>query len=280
MRTYQTADLGDRVVAYLDEGAGAPLVFIHAFPLNATMWAPQLDRLPPGWRALAPDLRGFQYSRHGGASPARHVSDYASDLLRLVAEVAAGPAVLVGLSMGGYVAFECWRQRPDLVRALVLADTRAEADSDEARAKRRDMQALVRREGPPALAEAMLPTLLGAATQTAEPHRVVEVRKMIVGNTADAIVDALEALRTRPDSRETLPEITCPTLVVVGAEDTLTPPAMAEALAAGLSDVQQVTIPLAGHLSNIEQPDAFNAALFGWLERRFGTGADAREHKA
>jgi 3-oxoadipate enol-lactonase len=266
MLTYATRDLGGRTLAFLDVGAGAPLVLLHAFPLNAAMWGPQLDHLPEGWRALAPDLRGFQHSRRGGAPPAVHVGDHAADVVALLEGEAGGaPAVIVGLSLGGYIAFECWRQRPDLIRGLVLADTRAEADTDEARHKRGEMQDVARAHGASAIADAMVPKLLGATSQTSEPHLTTEVRRRIEASSPDAIIDALQALATRPDSRPTLSSITCPTLVIVGEEDDLTPPAMAQTIADGIAGASLVTIPRAGHLSNLEQPDAFNAALHGFL---------------
>jgi pimeloyl-ACP methyl ester carboxylesterase len=272
MADYRTLDLGDRTIACLDEGSGAPLAFLHAFPLNATMWRSQLQALPPGWRAIAPDLRGFQHSRRDGAPPARHVADHAADVLDLLGALRVGPVVLVGLSMGGYIAFECWRQRPDLIAGLVLADTRAEADSDEARARRVAMRETVQSGGPGAVAEAMLPGLLGASTQTSDPHVAVEVRGMIERTTADGIADALEVLRTRPDSRATLGTITSPTLIVVGAEDGLTPPALSQAMADAIPGATLVTIPRAGHLSNLEHPIAFNDALRSWLDERFPHG--------
>lgn len=272
MSSYVTRDQGGCRLAWLDAGSGAPLVFLHAFPLNATMWQPQLDRVPAGWRALAPDLRGFRASWTEGGPPARHVADHAADVLALMRHTGAMPAVLVGLSMGGYIAFECWRQQPDAVAGLVLADTRAEADTDEARAKRRQMQDLARSGGAAAVADAMLPALLGATSQTTDPHRAVEVRRLIEGNRPDAIVDALEVLATRPDSRDTLPRITCPALVLVGEEDSLTPPPLAAAMASALPDATLVTIPRAGHLSSLEHPLAFNRALHEWLHSTFHDG--------
>ncbi len=272
MQPYSRLDLAGHTLAWLDEGRGAPIVFLHAFPLNATMWRPQLEHLPAGWRGVAPDLRGFQHAWRDGASPARHVRDHAQDVFTLIDHLAAAPAVIVGLSMGGYVAFECWRQRPDAIAGLVLVDTRAEPDTDDARAKRRQMQHLVRTAGPSAVADAMLPSLLGASTQTTDPHRAVEVRRLIEANRADAVSDALEALASRPDSRPTLGGITCPTLVVVGEEDALTPVPMARTIASGIADATLVVLPRAGHLSSLEHPVAFDAALHGWLDATFPDG--------
>jgi 3-oxoadipate enol-lactonase len=230
------------------------------------MWASQLDALPAGWRGVAPDLRGFGRSARGG-SPARRVADHADDVLALVQAIGAGPAVLVGLSMGGYIAFECWRRRSSAIRALVLADTRAEADAEDARARRVALQEVAAREGTGAVVNAMLPGLLGATTHMANPHLSVEVRRWAMETEADGVIDALEVLRTRPDSRATLATIDCPTLVIVGEEDTLTPPALSRVIADGIGGATLIQLPHAGHLANIEQPDAFNAALTAWLRK-------------
>jgi 3-oxoadipate enol-lactonase len=183
----------------------------------------------------------------------------------LIASLGTGPVVLAGLSMGGYIAFECWRRRPAAIRGLVLADTRAEADTDEARARRVAMQARARTEGTGAVIDAMLPGLLGATTQTSDPHVAHEVRAWALETPGEAVADALEALRTRPDSRPTLSTITVPTLVIVGVEDTLTPPPAARLIADGVIGASLVEVPAAGHLSNVEQPAAFDTALHRWL---------------
>ena len=266
--TTHDVTLGTTRLSVTEAGGGHPLVFLHAFPLNARMWAPQLTTLPHGWRGIAPDLRGLGRSPRG-AAPARHVHDHARDVLALIDALALGPVVLAGLSMGGYVAFECWRQRPSAIRGLVLADTRAEADSDEARARRVAMQGTVGREGTAAVIEAMLPGLLGATTHVTDPHVAVQVRAWACDAEPDGVADALEALRTRPDSRSTLATITCPTLVVVGAEDTLTPPDLSRMIAEGIVGARLVTIRGAGHLANVEQPAAFTAALASWLTDTF-----------
>jgi 3-oxoadipate enol-lactonase len=256
---------GDTTLAVTEAGDGAPIVFLHAFPLDARMWTPQLSTLPDRWRGVAPDLRGFGQSV--GQPPARAIGDHAADVLALIDAVQGGPVVLAGLSMGGYIAFECWRRRPTAVRALVLADTRAEADTDEARAKRVKMQALAQASGATAVIDAMLPNLLGATTQTGNPHLAQEVRGWAAATPASGIVDALEVLRTRPDSRPTLSTITCPTLVIVGREDALTPPSAAQVMRDGIAGARYVEIAEAGHLANVEQPQAFNAALHAFLAR-------------
>jgi 3-oxoadipate enol-lactonase len=258
--------VGAHTVSVTETGAGAAVVFLHAFPLGAHMWAPQFAAVPSGWRAVAPDFRGLGRSPRG-VPPARDVRDHAQDVWALVDALGLGQVVLAGLSMGGYVALEAWRQRPASVRGLVLADTRAEPDTDEAGAKRRVMQDKARREGVAAVVDAMLPGLLGATTQVADPHLAVQVRAWAAEATPDGVVDALEALRTRPDSRPDLGRIGIPTLVIVGEEDTLTPPAAARTIAEGIAGASLVTIAGAGHLANVEQPKAFNTALAEWLAR-------------
>jgi 3-oxoadipate enol-lactonase len=160
---------------------------------------------------------------------------------------------------------ECWRRRPSAIRALVLADTRAEADTAEAAAKRVATQALATREGTGAVIDAMLPNLLGANSRTTDPHLAVQVREWAMENAAAGVIDALEALRMRPDSRPTLGTVTCPTLVLVGEQDTLTPPELAQVIADGVAGATLVRIPRAGHLANLEQPELFAAALAAFL---------------
>lgn len=255
--------VGSATLSVTDAGEGTPIVFLHAFPLAARMWASQLQALPAGWRGLAPDLRGFGSSR--GRVPARDMAAHAEDVLALATGLDAGPVVLAGLSMGGYIAFECWRRRPSMIRGLVLADTRAEADTADGAVKRVAMQEMARQSGTAAVIDAMLPALLGATSRTGNPHLAVQVREWAMQTPVDGVIDALDALRTRPDSRPTLASITCPTLVIVGDEDTITPPALAAVIAEGISGATLTRIPGAGHLSNVEQPETFNAALAGWL---------------
>ncbi len=265
MRVYEQV-VGPHTVSVTETGEGAAVVFLHAFPLSARMWDRQLAAMPAGWRAVAADFRGLGRSARG-VPPARAVRDHAQDVWALVDALRLGPVVLAGLSMGGYVALEAWRQRPAAVRGLVLADTRAEADTDDARTKRRTMQDKARQEGVLAVIDAMLPGMLGATTQTADPHLAVQVRAWAAEATPDGVVDALEALRSRPDSRPDLGRIGCPALVIVGGEDTLTPPAAARTIADGIAGASLVTIAGAGHLANVEQPGAFDRALHDWLAR-------------
>jgi 3-oxoadipate enol-lactonase len=242
------------------------LVLIHGFPLSARMWAPQLELAGHGWRVVAPQLRGFDGPP--GDSVATTVDDYAGDLIDLLDALEIEQAVVGGLSMGGYIAFAMFRHAPRYFRAMILADTRAEADTPEGVEGRKRMVQLVRDRGAEAVAEEMLPKLLGPSTRAARPDVAATLRNLILSNSADTIVGALMALMTRPDSTPLLSQVHCPTLVVVGDEDALTPRACSEAIQHGIAGAQLAIVPQAGHMSNMEQPAAFNLALAGFLEHR------------
>jgi 3-oxoadipate enol-lactonase len=170
--------------------------------------------------------------------------------------------------MGGYVTFASWRLAPLRWRGLVLADTKAGADSEQARAGREALRGVVKTKGPPGIADEMLPKLLGETTRTTRPELVDRVRRLVERQTADGVDAAIVRLRDRPDSTALLGEIGVPALVVVGEEDAVTPPSESELMQARLGDAQLARIPEAGHLSCMENPEAFNAAL-----REFLTGS-------
>ena len=257
--------IGDRKTRYLEAGAGWPVVLIHAFPLNADMWRPQLERVPQGWRFIAPDLRGFGPAGSQAAAETATVDDYARDVGVLLDKLAVDCATIGGLSMGGYVTFAMLRQSRERFTGLILADTKSQADTPEGRDGRRKMIELVRASGPSAVADQMLPKLLSAATRRTRPEVEAQVRQMIESTSAPAIVAALEALSNRPDSTPDLAGIRYPSLIVVGAEDALTPVADAEAMDQRMARSTLVKLPDAGHLSNLESPDAFSKALGDFL---------------
>jgi pimeloyl-ACP methyl ester carboxylesterase len=242
------------------------LILIHAFPLNARMWEPQHAMAERGWRVIAPQLRQFD---GGEQDPqAASIDDYAGDVIDLLDALHIPEAVIAGLSMGGYVALAMFRHAPRYVQGLVLADTRAEADTAEGVAGRKRMLALVAEKGPPAIADEMLPKLVGHTTATTRPEIVEQVRSLALSSSAAAISGALKALMTRPDSTSTLASIHRPTLVIVGDEDVVTPPPLSENLHKGIPGSELVRIANAGHLSSLERPDAFNAALAKFLDHR------------
>jgi 3-oxoadipate enol-lactonase len=242
------------------------LLLLHAFPLNAHMWEGQLTHADAGWHVVAPHLRGFDDG--GGDPPATSVDDYAGDVIDLLDTLHVKQAVVGGLSMGGYVAFAVLRYAARYVQALVLADTRSQADAPDGVAGRTRQLQLVQDKGPSAIADEMLPRVLGETTRTSRPAVVAQVRSMMLSSSADAISGGLRALMTRPDSTPLLQTIHVPTLIVVGEEDTLTPPAAAEEMNRGIAGSELVRIPAAGHLSNLEQPVLFNAALAAFLDHR------------
>ena len=252
-------------LSYDDLGDGPAVVLLHAFPLARSMWRPQVEALQGDHRMIAPDLRGFGGSR--GFTDAPSVEAMADDVAALLDELKVrGPVVLGGLSMGGYVALAFARRHPARLRGLVLADTKADADDAAGRANRDRLVALADKDGARAIIDQMLPKLLGADTTARRPEVVEEVRSIASRQTAAGIVGALKGLRDRPDANPGLGAIRVPTLVLVGRDDTLTPPAKSEELASRIADARLVVLDGAGHLSNLEQPDRFNAALRSFLQ--------------
>ena len=240
------------------------VVLLHAFPLQAAMWAPTLEVIPENWRAIAPDFRGF------GDTPlppgtTHLMADLAGDVVDLLDHLHVPQAVIVGCSMGGYVAFQLMRSAPRYVTALGLVSTRAGADSEEGRQNRRRMMAEVDAEGVGAVAAQMAPKLLGLTTQKQRPDLIDHVRGLILPNSPAGVKAALQAMMERDDSTPVLAHIEVPTLVVHGAEDTLIPIAEAESMYRSIprSDFEAMTG--SGHLPNLEQPDAFNARLGHFL---------------
>jgi len=255
------AHLSTQSIRYLEAGTGRPALLLHAFPLGADQWLPQLLRVPPGWRFVAPDLRGFGGTDPGGAIGGITMDTYAADMLELMAHLEIPTAVVAGLSMGGYVAMAIARRAPSKLSGLVLADTRASADTADGRAARDKMLAILERDGPLGVGREMLPKLLGATTRREQPDLVDAIRRLIEANTPDGIAAAIRAMKDRPDSTLLLPTLTCPTTIVCGAEDIITVPAECESLHRTIPGSRYVLIPDAGHLSNVEAPAAFTEAL-------------------
>jgi pimeloyl-ACP methyl ester carboxylesterase len=242
------------------------VVLLHAFPLNARMWEGQLALAGGGWRVIAPHFRGVD----GGAGdpPTTSIDDYAGDVIDLLDGLHIKQAVIGGLSMGGYAAFAVLRHAASYFQGLILADTRPQADTPQGLEGRRKMLALVEAKGAEAVADEMIPKLLGNTTRAMRPEVADRVRSLILSNSAGSIAGAVRALMTRPDSTPLLPTIHIPTLVVVGEEDTVTPPADSEQMHASIAGAELAVIPGAGHLANLEQPQLFNASLARFLSHR------------
>lgn len=247
--------------AMTDLGAGEPWVLLHSFPVDRRMWAAQCAALAAdGRRAIALDLPGFGGAPRMTVAPPS-LDAYVDAVLATLDALALDRVTLVGLSLGGYVALRLAARAPGRLRGLVLADTRAAADGPEARAGRVLNLALVRSRGTGALIEKMLPHLLHRDAPDAVRDAL---RGWAADQSAEAVGDALLAMRDRGDATPVLAAIACPTLLLVGSHDTITPPAEHAAMGAAIAGSRVEVIEGAGHLSNLERPEAFNAALLRW----------------
>lgn len=241
-------------------GAGPTLVFLHAFPLGRRMWLGELEAFSPSCHSVAIDLRGFGESPLGPGSYG--MDDLASDVVALLDRLAVESAVVVGLSMGGYVALALAEHHAERLAGLVLADTRAGPDSEDGRRVRDQAIQQLREEGPQGYLEATARKLLRPGAGEGLVARVLALCERRV----ESLTSALAALRDRPDRRAVLPRIHCPTLVVVGAQDTVTPPSESQAMAAAIPGARLVELPQAGHLSNLESDAGFDRAVAGFLD--------------
>ena len=255
-------------ITYNDRGTGLPLVFLHAFPLNRTMWAPQEEALCSQFRIITIDLRG-----HGESDAPlwRYtLEQFADDVCALLDRLSIQQAIFTGLSMGGYILFAFYRKYATRVKGLILADTKGQADTAEGKEGRFQMAQTAYKKGPSAIADIMLPKLLSPATIQTNPDLVRQVRAMIEGNQISGIVGDLMAMAERPDSIPLLKQITCPTQIIVGELDQATPPSDAKLMADHIPNSSLAVIPNAAHLANLEQPERFNqivAALASELRK-------------
>jgi 3-oxoadipate enol-lactonase len=255
-------------MAYETRGEGPAVLLLHAFPLGMAMWDDQARALASSFQVVRFDCRGF-----GGSPPGDSLltmERIADDAVALLDHLDLPSATVCGVSMGGYAAFALVRRHPLRLRGLVLADTKPSPDTDQARRTRAEQAAKVRREGTAAIADAFLPKLLGKTTHEQRPQVLARVREMILANPPRGISDALAGLAARGDSTPTLREVRVPTLIVCGEEDVITPPSEAEAMRAAIVGSALELIPTAGHLANLENPEAFNRALEGFLRRAEG----------
>ena len=250
------ANINGITLAYSDQGTGLPIVFLHAFPLNRTLWAPQEEALSARFRIITVDLRG-----HGESdAPLWHytLDQSADDVSALLDHLAIEQALFVGLSMGGYILLAFYRKYAARVKGMILADTRAQADTAEGRNGRFQMAQIAYKNGPSAIADTMIQKLLSPATIQTKPAVVQKVRTMIESNQISGIAGNLMAMAERPDLLPLLPRITCPTQVIVGELDHATPPSDAKLMAENIPGARLTIIPQAAHLTNFEQPETFN----------------------
>lgn len=243
-----------------DEGHGPVLLLVHGFPLDHTMWKPQLEELVKDARVIAPDLRGF-----GGSLINDHtvlMEQYADDLAALLDQLDINqPVIFCGLSMGGYIAWQFWKRYPARLEKLIVCDTRAVNDTPEMARGRQLMAERAMREGTEFIAETMLPKLLAPDTLIKCPELVDDLRKLVVSASPMSVAAAQRGMSQRKDVRGWLPNINVPTLVVCGRYDVVSPSEEMREIAAGLPDAVFVELADAGHMAPLENPVEFNRVL-------------------
>jgi len=258
-----TATLNGASIHFRDKGKGMPVLLLHGFPLSHRMWDAQVDALAVNDRAIAPDFRGFGQSTN--PEGAFTIEKLADDVHALVQHLGLGAFVLGGLSMGGYVALAYAAKYPATLRGLMLFDTKAEGDSDEARQTRDKMIELTRRQGARPVATTMLGKLIPESSAEGRPQLVRDLKQMMESTNPETIAHALAAMRDRPDYTSTLGRIAVPTLIVVGEEDAITPPEVMTLLHEQIPQSVMQTIPSSGHMTPMEQPQLVTHAIEGYL---------------
>jgi pimeloyl-ACP methyl ester carboxylesterase len=272
----QTVTIGRKTISYLIHEPSTPtiaqhpvqtVVFLHAFPLQAAMWERTLDAVPDGWRAIAPDYRGFGQTSLPEFDRRSSMSDFAGDVIDLLDRLGIVQSAIVGCSMGGYVLFEIVKSAPAYMSAIAFVSTRAGADSQEGRKNREKMIDLISREGVDAVAAEMVPKLLAATTQKKRPDLVKYVHNLVIENGREGLKTGVRAMMDRADSRPLLSRIDVPTIIIHGVEDTLIPPSEAEDMHKAIANSRLELMPMCGHLPNLEQPAAFETTLWEFLSK-------------
>jgi 3-oxoadipate enol-lactonase len=252
-------------MAYEDVGSGPPIILLHGYPFNRSMWREQAEMLREHYRVITTDLRG-----HGETSATQEpatIAEMVQDVAALLDKLEIKHVILGGLSMGGYVALAFYRRfGQERVRALILADTRSQADTPEARRNREEQAEKILKQGMSSIADDFLKKVLTPATLSQHPEITERVREMIVTTKAQGAAAALRGMAARPDQTDFLPEIIAPVLIIVGSEDQLTPPVDAEMMRSKIPGSRLEIIEGASHLSNLERPAEFNRAVKNFLD--------------
>lgn len=252
-------------LAYTDTGIGQPVVLLHGYPFNRTLWNEQVSALSNSYRVITPDLRGLGES--GATSGAATMNRMAQDVAELLDQLEISRAVIGGLSMGGYVALAYYKQFPSRVRALVLADTRAQADTEEGKQGRHQQAEKALAEGMASIADSMLPKLLTPETVSKRPEVVKRVRDMMLKTKPEGAAGALLGMAEREDQTSLLSRISCPALILVGQEDPITPVQDSEKMHREIAGSRLVVIESASHVSNLERTEQFNEELMRFLNQ-------------
>jgi 3-oxoadipate enol-lactonase len=252
-------------LAYTDTGLGAPVVLLHGYPFNRSLWNEQVGALSNSYRVITPDLRG--HGESDAVQGAATMNRMAQDVAELLDHLQISRAVIGGLSMGGYVALAFYKQFPSRVRALVLADTRAQADTEEGKQTRSQQAEKALAEGMAGIADAMLPKLLTPDTVSKRPEVVKRVRDMMLKTKPEGAAGALLGMAEREDQTELLSRITCPALILVGQDDPITPVQDSEKMNRDIRGSRLVVIENAAHVSNLERTEQFNEELTKFLKQ-------------
>lgn len=258
--------IGDRKLHYMIEGEGTPILWIHGFPLGAEIYQNQLSI--NGVRHILPDLPGFGQSDPYEAPEEATIHQYASDLLGLLDALKIDRAIVAGLSMGGYVSFDLARVAPERLLGLILIDTKETSDDAEGRqARMSSIEAIRRTRKTRDFVDGMLPKLLSERSKS-DRDLVETLRSLMASASITAVVAAQTAMARRPDASDVLPTIECPTLVVAGSDDVITPPDITRRMADAIPNASMRLIEGAGHLPPIEKPDEFNQVVREFLDER------------
>ena len=253
----------DIQLAYTDTGIGQPVVLLHGYPFNRSLWTEQVSALSNSYRVITPDLRGLGES--DAKSGAATMNRMAQDVAELLDQLEISRAVVGGLSMGGYVALAFYKQFPSRVRALILADTRAQADTEEGKQTRFQQAEKALAEGMAGIADSMLPKLLTPETVSKRPEVVKRVRDMMLKTKPEGAAGALLGMAERDDQTPLLSQIACPALILVGREDPITPVQDSEKMHREIAGSRLVVIDHAAHVSNLERTEQFNNELVQFL---------------
>jgi pimeloyl-ACP methyl ester carboxylesterase len=245
---------------YEERGAGKPVVLLHAFPFSRTMWSRNIEALTSaGARVIMPDLRGF--GEYESFADINLMDDMAGDVIELLDRLKIGRAAIGGLSMGGYTTFALFRKIPEKFAAILLFDTTSASDTEEKRQNRFSLIDKINKDGSQALVENMLPSLTGDFTKENNPGLVKDLEQRVVKTNPRAAIAALRGMADRPDSTDIISQIDVPACLVFGREDKVTNLDAAEMMKNNLKNAELTIIENAGHLSNLEQPEQFNAAV-------------------